>query len=74
MARTKKETESAEVKEVKKEKKAAKEPTYYIVGLADTMIRISWKTNTKLDELKELNPHIKSVSATLIQGQKVRLS
>lgn len=56
----------------KKEKPA--EPIYFTAGLADNLIRISWKTNISFDQLRKLNPDIKGPGYILKMGQRVRLS
>lgn len=56
----------------KKEKPA--EPVYFIAGLADNLIRISWKTKIPFDQLRKLNPDIKGPGYILKMGQRVRMS
>lgn len=52
-----------------------KEPDFeYIrVGMSDNLIKIAIKYDKSLDELRALNPDIRSNSARIRIGQKVRL-
>ena len=46
---------------------------YIRSGLADTLIKIAIKYDLKLNDLRILNPDIKSNSARIPIGQKVRI-
>lgn len=54
-------------------KKKAKE-IYIRAGLADNLIRIAWKCERPIEDLRALNPDIKGNGIRLKLGQKVRLS
>ena len=43
-------------------------------GLVDNLIRISWKCEKNIEDLRALNPDIKGNSIRLHLGQKVRIS
>ena len=49
------------------------EPQYYLTGATDNLIRIAWKTGAELEKLRVLNPTIRSASAPLKMGLKVRI-
>lgn len=48
-------------------------PIYATAGFGDNLIRISWRNNISIEQLKKLNPEIKSPSYPIKMGQKVRL-
>ena len=54
-------------------KKKTKE-TYIRAGLADNLIRIAWKYEMQIEDLRALNPDIKGNGIRLQLGQKVRIS
>ena len=55
----------------KKDKPA--DPVYVTAGIADNLIRISWKNNIPFDQLRKLNPDVKGPGYILKLGQRVRI-
>lgn len=55
-------------------RKKKTEPQYYHVWLCDTLVKIAIKYNFPLEYLQKLNPDIRSSSARLKTGRKVRIS
>lgn len=47
---------------------------YIRAGLADSLIRIAWKYDKPVEDLRAINPEIKGNGIRLQLGQKVRIS
>lgn len=51
-----------------------KKVEYIRAGLADNLIRIAWKYEKQIEDLRSINPEIKGNGIRLQLGQKVRIS
>lgn len=51
-----------------------KKAEYIRAGLADNLIRIAWKHEKPIEDLRAINPEIKGNSIRLQLGHKVRIS